>query len=86
MRNRSARLTEITPEEMALLQAKADEMAELQALLNKLPMGLQIETLTETELERLRLIARSPATMLCGDSLLLWNNLCRQHTSLKPRT
>lgn len=85
MSERRNRLTRIKPEELSLLKAKADEMAQLQALLNKLPLGLQVESLTEQELERLRTIARSPGTMLCGDSLLLWNNIGRRPGSLNPR-
>lgn len=85
MSERQNRLTRINPEELSLLKAKADEMAQLQALLNKLPLGLQVESLTKQELERLRTIARSPSTTLCGDSLLLWNNICRRPGSLNLR-
>lgn len=86
MKNRRDRLTTVTPEELEILRAKADEMAELQDLLNKLPLKLQVESLSDQELQRLRQIAHSPATNLCGDSLLLWNNLCRRPAKLQPLT
>ena len=84
MMQRSARLSEITPDELAALRAEANELAELQGLLNRLPMGLQIENLSEPELARLRQLAKAPEAMLCGDGLLLWNNLCRSRTGLTP--
>ncbi|MCV2891286.1 hypothetical protein [Ruegeria aquimaris] len=83
MSKRPARLSKVTPEELAELQEKADELAELQVLLNKLPLGLQVETLSDDEIERLRQIARTPEASLCGNNLLLWNNLNRQHSGLK---
>jgi len=76
------RLTTETAEQMAQLQAEADERAQMQELLNALPMGLQIESLPDDALDRLREIVRSPAAVLCGDSLLLWNNICRTHMGL----
>ena len=83
MANQPNRRTEVTAEEMVRLQAEANELAEMQNILNALPMGLQVEALPDEALDRLREIARSPATVLCGDSLLLWNNICRARRSLK---
>lgn len=77
MANRSERLTELTSAQLANLQAEADEMADMQDLLNKLPMGLQVEDLTNEECERLRQITRRPITELCGDRFLSWHNMCR---------
>lgn len=73
----------MTAEEMVRLKAEADELANMQNILNALPMDLQIESLPDEALDRLREITRSPATVLCGDSLLLWNNICRARRSLK---
>ncbi len=82
MTNHSERLTAVTAEQMAQLQAEANERARMQELLNALPMGLQIESLPDDALDRLRQIVRSPAAVLCGDSLLLWNNSCRSRLGL----
>jgi hypothetical protein len=82
MANQSNRRTEVTTEEMVHLQAEGNELAEMQNILNALPMGLQMEALPDEALDRLRTIAQSPATVLCGDSLLLWNNLCRARSGL----
>jgi hypothetical protein len=82
MTNHPNRLTEVTAEEMAQLQSGADELAQMQVILNALPMGLQVETLSEEALDRLREIAKSPEAILCGDSLLLWNNICRARAGL----
>lgn len=82
MTDRNARLTQVSSEDRERLHAEADELAVMQDLLNKLPMGLQVESLTEAELERLRQITRSPVQMLCGDSLILWANLNRTHQTL----
>lgn len=82
MTDRNARLTQVSSEDLERLHAEAEELAVMQDLLNKLPMGLQVESLTEVELERLRQITRSPVQMLCGDSLMLWANLNRTHQPL----
>lgn len=76
------RLTEVTVEEMSGLQAKADDLAELQKILDAFPMGLRVEALPDEALERLRKLAKSPVAVLCGDSLLLWNNICRARIGL----
>ena len=83
MANQPNRRTEVTAEQIVRLQAEANELAEMQNILNALPMDLQVEALPDEALDRLREIARSPATVLCGDSLLLWNNLCRARSGLK---
>lgn len=83
MTNHSERLTAVTAEQMAQLQAEADERARMQEILSALPMGLQIESLPDEALVRLREIVRSPVTALCGDSLLLWNNICRARVGLE---
>lgn len=83
MANQPNRRTEVTAEEIVRLQAEANELAKMQNILNALPMDLQIESLPDEALDRLREIARSPATVLCGDSLLLWNNICRTRSGLK---
>jgi len=83
MVNQPNRRTEVTAEEMVRLQAGANELAEMQNILNALPMDLQVETLPDEALERLREIVRSPAAVLCGDTLLLWNNICRPKSGLK---
>jgi len=85
MANHSERLTAVTAEQMARLQAEADEHARMQEILNALPMGLQIESLPDDALDRLREIVRSPVAVLCGDSLLLWNNICRTRVGLNHR-
>ena len=82
MTNHSKRLTAVTAEQMAQLKAEADQRAQMQDLLNALPMGLQIESLPDDALDRLREIVQSPAAVLCGDSLLLWNNICRTRVGL----
>ena len=83
MKKHLNRLAEVTAEQMAQLQAEADELNKMQSILNALPMGLQVEKLSDEALGRLREIARSPVAVLCGDGLLLWNNLCRPRVGLK---
>jgi hypothetical protein len=83
MANQPNRRTEVTAEEMVHLQAEGNELAEMQNILNALPMGLQVEALPDEAFDRLRTIARTPATVLCGDGLLQWNNLCRARSGLK---
>ncbi len=85
MNKRPSRLTELSPQAFKQLQIEADELANLQQLLNWLPMGLQVETLSDEALDRLRRIARAPMQELCGAGLLTWNNMCRSRGCLKTR-
>ena len=86
MNPRSNRLTALTSAEIRNLQRNADELAQLQAFLNRLPLGLQVEDLSDHEFERLRQIAHAPLRELCGARLLIWNNMCRARSGLKTRT
>lgn len=85
MTKRPFRLTPVSPEAFAKLQREADELARLQDLLNRLPLSLQVEDLSDTALERLRQIARTPVQTLCGPDLLRWNNLCRPRGGLATK-
>lgn len=83
MEQRPARLSELTSKELENLQHEANELAGLQAFLNKLPLGLQVEKLSDEELVRLRAITCAPVDTLCGQGLLDWNNCCRRHGGLR---
>jgi len=54
MKKHLNRLAEVTAEQMAQLQAEADELNKMQSILNALPMGLQVEKLSDEALGRLR--------------------------------
>lgn len=82
MTQKRQRLTALSLEDMKRLQADADELATLQEFLNQLPMGIQVETLSDDALARLREVVASPETELAGSNLLLWNNICRTHRGL----
>lgn len=72
----------LSTEELERLQAEADELADLQEILNRLPLSLQVETLSDAALMRLREVAANPKELLSGPNLLLWNNVCRCHAGL----
>lgn len=74
--------TALSSEDLKRLQAEADELTKLQEFLNQLPMGIQVETLSDDALARLREVVASPETELAGSNLLLWNNTCRIHSKL----
>jgi hypothetical protein len=82
MKPKNQRLIPLSTDDLKKLQAEADELAELQKILNRLPMGLQVETLSEEALMRLREVAADPDELLSGPNLLLWNNVCRCHAGL----
>lgn len=86
MKRSTDRLTALTPTEIAQLQSRADDLADLQAFLNRLPSGLLVEQLSSDELDRLRELARSPQEKLCGPEILAWHNASRRPVSelLKP--
>ena len=78
------RLTELSNEDMIRLQAEADELADLQAFLNRLPMSMQVEALSDDALTRLRALKTAPEQTLCGPSLLHWHNLSRTWHGITP--
>lgn len=82
MKSKKQRLTIISTEDLKQLQADAIELAELQEILDRLPMGLKVETLSDEALTRLRTVAAEPEELLAGPNLLLWNNVCRLHAGL----
>ena len=86
MSPRSNRLTELTSAEIQNLHRNADELDQLQAFLNRLPLGLKVEDLSDQEFDRLRQIESAPLQELCGARLLVWNNMCRLRKGLKTRT
>lgn len=82
MTQKRQRLTALSSQDLKLLQVEADELANLQEFLNRLPMGVQVENLSDEALTRLREVVASPETELAGPNLLLWNNTCRTHNKL----
>lgn len=78
MKDRHSRLTELTQRELIQLQHEADELADLQAFLNKLPMGLQVEQLSDDELDRLRQVVECPASVVAGAEFMAWANQGRR--------
>lgn len=83
MIDRTFRLPEMTAQDMARLRTEAEELAQLQAFLDKLPLQLRVDALTEPERERLRQIVAAPKAVLCGSGLLCWHNLCRPRLGLE---
>lgn len=85
MARKNKRLTALNAEDLSRLQAVVDELSDLQEILNQLPLGLQVETLSDGALTQLREVAAKPEELLAGPNLLLWNNVCRHHTGLQRR-
>lgn len=85
MNPKKQQLTALSIEDLSQLQEEVNELAGLQEILNRLPMGLQVETLSDEALMRLREVAAAPEELLSGPNLLLWNNVCRCHRGLARR-
>ena len=82
MARKKERLSALSKDDLNRLRKETGEWAGLQEILNCLPMGLQVEALSEDALTRLREVASSPEELLAGPNLLLWNNVCRLHIGL----
>jgi hypothetical protein len=86
MARKNERLTALNTEDMSRLQAEVNELSDLQEILNRLPLGLQVEALSDEALTRLREVAADPEELLSGPNLLLWNNVCRLHNGLQRQS
>jgi hypothetical protein len=82
MNPKNQRLIALSDDDLKSLQEEVSELADLQEILNRLPQSLQVETLSDAALMRLREVAADPEVLLSGPNLLLWNNVCRCHSGL----
>ena len=71
------RLTPVSRADLYHLQGQADELAQLQTVLDRLMPGFAVEHLAPDELDRLRQLASKPQETLAGPHLLRWHNAAR---------
>jgi hypothetical protein len=57
----------------------------LQKFLDDTNTGVDLDRVSERELEQIRAVVDNPAAALSGPSILLWNNIRRQRSGLSHR-
>lgn len=58
------------------------EFKRLQRFLDDTNTRLEVDRLTEAELEKVREVVDNPAAALASPNVLIWNNICRQRCGL----
>ena len=62
-----------------------NERKRLQKFLDDTHTGVDIDSVSEKELEQIRAAVDNPTVAFLGPNILIWNNICRQRSEISQR-